>query len=92
MLDSTLEAALRELAPARSALDSLERSLVVRARLEGETWSELGAALGMTKQGVRKRHLAVDPIHARRPRRAETLAELHAELFAAAAGTRRSDA
>jgi hypothetical protein len=48
--------ALREVAAARVALDATETALVARARLAGVTWTEIGGALGMTRQGARKRH------------------------------------
>ena len=49
-------------------LTRLERTLVVRARSQGRTWSELARPLGISKQAVRQRHLAHDPVAAR-PRR-----------------------
>lgn len=61
-----IDAALREIVVARAALDSLEATLVVRARSYGRSWSELAAPLGVTKQAARSRHLARDPIAARR--------------------------
>ena len=82
MLGESLETALRELIEVRAALDVREAELVVRARAHGATWVELGDALGLSKQAVRKRHLAVDPIFARRPRRPPTIDEYHAELRA----------
>jgi hypothetical protein len=63
-----IDEALRAIAGARAALTRLERTLVVRARSQGRTWSELGPPLGISKQAVRQRHLAQDPIAAR-PRR-----------------------
>jgi hypothetical protein len=82
MLDDQLEAALRELVTARRAIDALEISLVVSARAMGATWAELAEPLALSKQGVRKRHLSVDPIFARRAERPPTLAEYHAEMYA----------
>ena len=52
------------------------------AREHGATWSELGEPLGLSKQGARRRHLAIDPIFARRPRRPPTIDEYHAEMLA----------
>jgi hypothetical protein len=63
-----IDEALRAIAGARVALTRLERTLVVRARSQGRTWSELSRPLGISKQAVRQRHLAEDPIAAR-PRR-----------------------
>ena len=83
MLDRDTDDALRELVTARAALDSREASLVVRARSCGATWAELGRSLGLSKQAVRKRHLALDPIFARRRSRPPTIDEYHAEIAAA---------
>jgi hypothetical protein len=83
MLDDRLEAALLEVAVARRALADLEAALVVQARAVGATWTEIAAPLSLTKQGVRKRHLAVDPIYARRTQRPPTLDEYYAEMYAA---------
>lgn len=83
MIEDTVDAALRELVAVRAAFDSLEKMLVVRARLAGATWTELAASLGISKQGVRSRHLAADPIFARRPTKPPTIAEYHAEFVAA---------
>lgn len=55
---------LREIMAARAALDRLESELVVGARGRGYKWRELGEDLGLSAHGVRKRHVAVDPIHA----------------------------
>lgn len=74
---------LRELAAARAALDSRETQLVVRARSSGCTWAEVGEALGLTAAGARRRHLAVDPVLALRPRKPPTIDEYHAEMVAA---------
>ena len=60
-----IDEALRAIAGARVALTRLERSLVVRARSQGRTWSELARPLGISKQAMRQRHLAQDPIAAR---------------------------
>jgi len=83
MLDERHEAALREIVALHRALDALERSLVASARAMGATWADLAEPLALSKQGVRKRHLAVDPIFARRGERPPTLAEYHAEMDAA---------
>lgn len=66
MAEDPIDVALREIVAARVALDSLEATLVVRARSYGRSWSELAAPLGVTKQAARSRHLARDPIAARR--------------------------
>jgi hypothetical protein len=55
---------LREIVAVRQALDALEAELVVGARGRGHNWRELGEDLGLSAHGVRKRHVAVDPIHA----------------------------
>ena len=83
MIDVNIESALREIVSARAALDSLERSLVVHARSYGSTWSDIAGPLGLSKQGARRRHLAGDPIFARRSHRPPTIDEYHAEMFAA---------
>ena len=62
--DDLVRSGLREVVAARAALDALEASLVVEGRQRGYRWSVLGAELGLTRHGVRKRHLAIDPIHA----------------------------
>ena len=83
MLAEELDEALRELVAARVRLDAREAELVVRGRSQGATWGELGHSLGISKQAARKRHLAIDPILARRPSRPPTIEEYHAELAAA---------
>ena len=60
---------LREIVAVRTALDALETELVVGARDRGYSWRQLGEDLGLSPYGVRKRHLAVDPIYAWRSRR-----------------------
>ena len=60
-----IDEALRAIAGARVALTRLERTLVVRARSQSRTWSELARPLGISKQAMRQRHLAQDPIAAR---------------------------
>lgn len=76
--------ALREVVGARAALERLESKLVVAARRRGVSWGELGADLGITPQGARQRHLAVDPV-ARRPKRQSAINVFYAELDAAIA-------
>ena len=83
MLDDQIDEALRELVAARIRLDAREAALVVRGRSHGATWSELGRSLGLSKQAARKRHLAIDPIFARRTTRPPTIDEYHAEIAAA---------
>jgi hypothetical protein len=83
MSEGSIEAALREIVAARAALDSLERTLVVRARSHGSTWSDIAGPLGLSKQGARRRHLASDPVFAARSRRPPTIDEYHAEMVAA---------
>jgi hypothetical protein len=64
-------------------LDSLEAQLVVQARSSGCTWAELARDLGLSAAGVRRRHLAVDPVFALRPLRPPSIDEYHAEMVAA---------
>jgi uncharacterized protein YggE len=80
--DAVVELGLREIVAVRVALESLEAALVARARAQGATWSELAPLLGLSKQGVRTRHLAIDPVFARRPQRPPTIDAYHAELAA----------
>jgi hypothetical protein len=47
--------ALEELAALRGTLDRIESLLIARARREGWTWSEIGAAHGTNRQIVRRR-------------------------------------
>lgn len=91
-MEDVVESGLRELVATRAALDSLEATLVTRARLAGATWSELAAPLGLSKQGVRQRHLPIDPIFARRSLRPPTIAEYHAAMLAELAAQGRSPA
>jgi hypothetical protein len=75
--------ALAEIAALRGSLDRLETALVVRAREDGCWWGEIGAALGLTKQGAHRRHAAHDPVTERRRRReARRAAELGEQLAA----------
>jgi hypothetical protein len=60
---------LREIVAVRAALDALETELIVGARSRGYSWRELGKDLGLSAHGLRKRHLAVDPIYAWRSQR-----------------------
>lgn len=64
--EDPIDVALREIVAARAALSSLEATLVVRARSHGRSWAELAVPLGVTKQAARSRHLARDPVAARR--------------------------
>jgi hypothetical protein len=53
------DAALEGIRDALRMFESAEKLVsdrVVRARLKGASWEELGAALGMTKQGAHKRY------------------------------------
>ena len=77
--------ALRELVAVRAALEALESKLVVAARRRGVSWGELAVDLGITPQGARQRHIAVDPVAARRPKRQSAMAAFYAELDAAIA-------
>jgi hypothetical protein len=81
-MEDAVANALNEVVALRAALDSLERALVVRARSQGAGWRELAGPLGLSSQGVRKRHLQSDPLFARRPARAQTIDEYHAEMVA----------
>ena len=51
----TLEAGLRASAIIRAALDALQHELVGLARDEGASWSQIGAALGVTTQAAHQR-------------------------------------
>lgn len=55
---------LREIVAARAALDGLEAALVVEGRRRGYRWADLGADLGLSLHGVRRRHIGRDPIYA----------------------------
>ena len=66
-----IDEALRAIAGARVALTRLERTLVIHARSQGRSWSELALPLGISKQAVRQRHLADDPVRPRRRRLAD---------------------
>jgi hypothetical protein len=79
-MEAVVTNALREIVALRAALDSLEATLVIRARSHGATWPQLAQPLGLTKQGVRRRHLHNDPVFARRPARPQTIDEYHAEM------------
>ena len=46
---------LCESARIASALDKLQRNLVQQARAAGRSWTEIGAALGITKQSAWQR-------------------------------------
>lgn len=77
--------ALRELAAARPVLANVESRLVVVARRQGASWGDVAADLGITRQGARQRHLAVDPIAASRSKPISALDAFYAELDAAIA-------
>ncbi len=83
VLSDAIDEALRQLVLARKALDEREAGLVAQARSTGATWSDLGASLGLSKQAVRKRHLAVDPVTARQSQRPPSIAEYHEEMMRA---------
>jgi hypothetical protein len=89
VVEDSIEFALREIAAVRAAMDSLEVTLVARARSRGATWSELAGPLNLSKQGARKRHLATDPITARRSP-PQTIEAYHAEFVAAMRAERES--
>lgn len=48
--------ALRELELRRRELDDLERQLVLRARVAGASWKQVGAAVGVSGQAAHKKH------------------------------------
>lgn len=75
--------ALREIVALRTLLDGLEADLVRRARLEGASWTMIAAELGLTRQGARARHLAIDPLPRRPRRRRSGLDEYLAQAKAA---------
>ena len=59
-------AILGELSVAAATIDTARRSLsdaVERARHAGASWSEIGQALGMTRQGAFQRFGALRPRH-----------------------------
>jgi hypothetical protein len=65
-LMSDKSATLAELSVAAAAFDTARRSLaeeVERARRAGASWSEIGHALGMTRQGAFQRFGAVRQRH-----------------------------
>ena len=75
--------ALREVVAAQAALKSLESKLVAAAREQGVSWGALAVDLGITPQGARQRHLGVDPVAARRPKRESAMDAFYAEFHAA---------
>ena len=83
VVETSIESALREIVAVREVLETLESTLIVRARKNGATWSQLAGPLGLSKQGARKRHLAVDPLFNRRSTKPPTIEEYHAEIRAA---------
>jgi len=92
VLEPFVERGLREIVATRMVLDSLEATLVVRARVSGATWNELGPLLGLTRQGVRARHLGVDPIYASAQRsRVPTIEEYYRRIDAWIEARARSD-
>jgi hypothetical protein len=62
--NDVVRAGLREIVAARAALDRLEAALVFEGRRRGYRWAVIGAELGLTAHGARRRHLAIDPIYA----------------------------
>lgn len=54
--DDDPQAGLAAAAEARHELERLEAVLVRRARIQGRTWAEIAAALGVSKQAVHKKH------------------------------------
>jgi len=48
--------ALHAVASLRGLADQLERNAVVRARIAGWSWREVGAALGVSGQAAHKKH------------------------------------
>lgn len=53
--------ALRAAAALRRLADRLERETVGRARSDGWSWREIGAALGVSGQAAHKRHRRENP-------------------------------
>ncbi len=78
---------LREIVAVREVLDRLEAALVVEGRRRGSHWSELGADLGLSLHGARKRHLVNDPIYAWKLQRPPTPAEEIGRLATEVRGT-----
>lgn len=83
VLSEEIDEQLRMIAAEHASLRARESELVVRARSTGASWTELGHVLGLSKQAVRRRHLAVDPVFARRSERPPTIAEYHDEMMTA---------
>ena len=54
--NATALSRLGALRSVKANLDSLESTLVYRARNEGATWDAIGMAMGITRQGVQKRY------------------------------------
>lgn len=48
--------ALHAVASLRGLADQLERTAVLRARIAGWSWREIGAALGVSGQAAHKKH------------------------------------
>lgn len=65
----TTQEELRHIAAALDIVDHLTRAAVTAARQDGQTWEQVGYALGVTKQAAQQRygtrkqppHRAVDP-------------------------------
>jgi hypothetical protein len=49
---------LEDLPVLREILERLEGELVLQARMIGDSWTEIGAALGVTRQSVHRKHAA----------------------------------
>lgn len=54
-------AALRAATALRRLADESERQVVKRARIEGWSWREIGAARGVSTQAAHKRHRSDNP-------------------------------
>ena len=89
-MSEAMRSGLREVVAVRAALQLLETQLVVQARLSGCTWAELAQDLELTAGGARRRHLAVDPVLARRPVNLSSIDQYHAEFVAAMRAQGRS--
>jgi hypothetical protein len=92
VLSESLDEALRAIVSARVELAEREIDLVVRARSQGASWQQIGESLGLSKQAVRKRHLAVDPKRAQNANNPPTIAEYHEEMMRVLRARRRESA
>ena len=84
--------AIRRLVDVREGVDRLERALVVRARLSGLSWREIGEDLGISLQSAWSRHASADPRRRRRANPHEEFARERAQIEAFVKAWRADDA